>query len=302
MCQKCYGLDMGRNRLVNLGEAVGIVAAQAIGEPGTQLTMRTFHQGGIAAVGGDITMGLPRVEEIFERRIPKSPAIINQADGEVMKVEITEKEKKIVVLPDVPVSSSKKNKEIEYSASIKRMPLVKVGDKVKKGQLLTDGSANIADVFKYAGKNTAQEYIISEILKIYELQGASISPKHIEVIIRQMFSRMRIKEPGDTLFTTNQVVEASEFLEKNEEIEKGNGIQAKAESLVFGISEVSLTTKSWMSAASFQHTTRILIDASVGGRVDNLRGLKENVIIGRLIPAGTGFRQGNKPEENEEEK
>ena len=301
MCQKCYGLDMGRNRLVNLGEAVGIVAAQAIGEPGTQLTMRTFHQGGIAAIGGDITMGLPRVEEIFERRIPKSPAIINQIDGEVMKVEITDKEKKITVLPDAGLSASKKNKEIEYSASIKRMPLVKVGDKVKKGQLLTDGSANIAEMFKYAGKNTAQEYIISEVLKIYELQGASISPKHIEVIIRQMFSRMRIKEPGDTLFTTNQVVEASEFLEKNENLEKENGIQAKAEALVFGISEVSLTTKSWMSAASFQHTTRILIDASVGGRVDNLRGLKENVIIGRLIPVGTGFKQNNKSKEDDKE-
>ena len=303
ICQKCYGIDLGRNRLVGLGEAVGIVAAQAIGEPGTQLTMRTFHQGGIAAIGGDITMGLPRVEEIFERRIPKSPAIISQTDGEVMKVEITDKEKKIVVLPDAEtVSSTKKNKEVEYSVSTKRMLLVKVGEKVKKGQFLTDGSADISEVFKYSGKNAAQEYIISEVLKIYELQGASISPKHIEVIIRQMFSRMRIKEPGDTLFTTNEIVETPEFLEKNELIEKENGIPAKADPLVFGISEVSLTTRSWMSSASFQHTTRILIDSAVAGRVDPLRGLKENVIIGRLIPVGTGFKGGKAKEEEEKEK
>ena len=299
ICRKCYGLDLGRNKLVNLGEAVGIVAAQAIGEPGTQLTMRTFHQGGIAAVGGDITMGLPRVEEIFERRIPKSPAMISQTDGEVIKIEITDKDKKIIVLPDVGTSKSKKNSEIAYSASIKRMPYVKVGDRVKKGQLLTDGSANISEVFKYAGKNVAQEYIISEVLKIYEMQGASISPKHIEVIIRQMFSRKRIKEAGDTYFTPNAVVERVVFLKENERVEKENGIPAKAESLVLGISEVSLTTKSWLSAASFQHTTRILIDAAVEGRVDTLRGLKENVIIGRLIPAGTGFRSDTK---NEEEK
>ncbi|MCK5027272.1 MAG: DNA-directed RNA polymerase subunit beta', partial [Candidatus Pacebacteria bacterium] len=291
ICQQCYGTDLGRNELVKIGGAVGIVAAQAIGEPGTQLTMRTFHQGGIAAVGGDITMGLPRVEEIFERRIPKSPAIISKADGEIMEVEVTDKDKKIVMLPDVAVSKSKKEKTIEYSASIKRMPLVKAGDKVKKGQLLTDGSANIAEIFKYAGKEAAQEYVISEALKIYELQGASISPKHVEVIIRQMFSRVRIKDAGDTNFTVNNVVEKRIFDEANEQVEAENGIVATGESLVLGISEVSLTTKSWLSAASFQHTTRILIDAAVEGRVDELRGLKENVIIGRLIPAGTGIEK-----------
>ena len=291
ICQQCYGTDLGRNELVKIGGAVGIVAAQAIGEPGTQLTMRTFHQGGIAAVGGDITMGLPRVEEIFERRIPKSPAIISKADGEIMEVEVTDKDKKIIMLPDVAVSKSKKEKTIEYSASIKRMPLVKAGDKVKKGQLLTDGSANIAEIFKYAGKEAAQEYVISEALKIYELQGASISPKHVEVIIRQMFSRVRIKDAGDTNFTVNNVVEKRIFDEANEQVEAENGIVATGESLVLGISEVSLTTKSWLSAASFQHTTRILIDAAVEGRVDELRGLKENVIIGRLIPAGTGIEK-----------
>jgi DNA-directed RNA polymerase subunit beta' len=294
VCQKCYGLDLGRNELVKLGEAVGIVAAQAIGEPGTQLTMRTFHQGGIAAVGGDITMGLPRVEEIFERRLPKSPAVVCSVDGEVMEVKVSDKEKRIIVLPDAGASKSKKEKQVEYSASIKRMPYVKAGDKVKKGQLLTDGSADIAEVFKYGGRDAAQEYVISEVLKIYELQGASISPKHIEVIIRQMFSRTRIKDAGDTNFTVNNVVENIAFAAENERVEAMNGIPAKGDSLVLGISEVSLTTSSWLSAASFQHTTRILIDAAVGGRVDNLRGLKENVIIGRLIPAGTGFGKGGR--------
>lgn len=298
ICQKCYGLDMGRNKIIKLGEAVGIVAAQAIGEPGTQLTMRTFHQGGVAAVGGDITQGLPRVEEIFERRLPKSPAVVSSVDGEVMDVKITEKDKKITVLPDASSSKSKKGKEIEYSASVKRMVLVRPGDKIKKGQLLTDGSADISEVFKYGGRSAAQEYVISEALKIYELQGASISPKHVEVIIRQMFSRVRIKEAGDTQFTINNVVEGRIFLEENERVEKENGIQAKGDPLVLGISEVSLTTNSWLSAASFQHTTRILIDAAVAGRVDEMRGLKENVIIGRLIPAGTGFTdRGTEAEE-----
>lgn len=291
ICQKCYGLDMGRNEQVKLGEAVGIVAAQAIGEPGTQLTMRTFHQGGIAAVGGDITMGLPRVEEIFERRLPKSPAIVSKCDGEVMEVQITDKEKKIIVLPDAGASKSKKEKQVEYSASIKRMPFVKAGDKVKKGQLLTDGSADIAEVFKYGGKEAAQDYVISEVLKIYELQGASISPKHIEVIIRQMFSRTKVKDGGETKFTVGNIVETMLFNDENKRVEKENKMEAKGDSMVMGISEVSLTTSSWLSAASFQHTTRILIDAAVAGRVDDLRGLKENVIIGRLIPAGTGFAQ-----------
>jgi DNA-directed RNA polymerase subunit beta' len=155
--------------------------------------------------------------------------------------------------------------------------------------LLTDGSANIAEIFKYAGKEAAQEYIISEVLKIYELQGASISPKHVEVIIRQMFSRVLIKDAGDTAFTVDDIVEGIMFIEENERVEEGNGILAKGEVLVRGISEVSLTTESWLSASSFQHTTRILINAAVEGRVDTLHGLKENVIIGRLIPAGTGF-------------
>jgi len=291
ICQKCYGLDLGRDILVQQGEAVGVIAAQAIGEPGTQLTMRTFHSGGIAAVGGDITMGLPRVEEIFERRLPKSPAIVSKTDGEVVDIQITDKEKKIIVLPNEGPSKSKKEKQIEYSASIKRMPLVRVGEKVVKGQLLTDGSADISEIFKFAGKDAAEDYIINETLKIYDLQGASISPKHAEVIVRQMFSRTRVREVGDSNFTIGNLVENAVFGEEVERIEKENGIAPKGESMVMGISEVSLSTESWLSAASFQHTTRILIDAAVQGRVDSLRGLKENVIIGRLIPAGTGYQK-----------
>ena len=301
ICQKCYGLDLGRDILVQKGEAVGIMAAQAIGESGTQLTMRTFHAGGIAAVGGDITMGLPRVEEIFERRLPKSPALVSKTDGEVIEIQITDKEKKIIVLPDTGPSKVKKEKQIEYSASIKRMPLVRVGEKVVRGQLLTDGSADISEIFKYAGKDAAEDYIINETLKIYDLQGASISPKHAEVIVRQMFSRTRVREVGDSNFTIGNVVENAVFEEETRRIESENGLLPKGDSVVMGISEVSLSTESWLSAASFQHTTRILIDAAVQGRVDSLRGLKENVIIGRLIPAGTGYQKEEADDVEEEE-
>ena len=286
ICQLCYGLDLGRNHLVKLGEAVGIIAAQAIGEPGTQLTLRTFHAGGVATV--DIVAGLPRVEEIFERRMPKSAAVIAHADGEVIEIQTQEKEKLIKVLNDSKVDG--KANEAEYLAPFNRTPIVKVGDKVKKGEPMTDGSADITEIFKHGSKEQAEEYIIKEINKVYELQGASISRKHIEIIIRQMFSRRRIKDAGDTPFSPGEIVENIEWIEENEQIKKEGGKEAKAEIAVLGITEVSLTTKSWLSAASFQNTNRVLINNAVRGGVDELRGLKENVIIGRLIPAGTGFR------------
>jgi len=310
LCQMCYGLDLGRNHLVDLGEAVGIIAAQAIGEPGTQLTLRTFHAGGVA--GTDITTGLPRVEEIFERRIPKNPAVISQTDGEVVEVNIKdEKEKIIKVLSDLPDGppagraskadlKDKKKNEIEYIASFHRIPIVKVGDKVKKGELLTDGSANIAEIFKYGDKELVEEYIIREINKVYELQSASISRKHTEIIVRQMFSRRKIKDAGETNFSIGDIVENTAFLEENIRIAKENGKEAKAETVVLGITEVSLRTKSWLSAASFQNTNRVLIENAVKGGVDSLRGLKENVIIGRLIPAGTGFKSNKIIPETEE--
>jgi len=294
LCQQCYGLDLGRSHLVKLGEAVGIIAAQAIGEPGTQLTLRTFHAGGVA--GTDITTGLPRVEEIFERRIPKNPAIVSQTDGEVIEVKVKEgKETFIKVLSDSK-SDGKKN-EIEYTATFRRIPIVKAGDRVKKGELLTDGSADIAEIFKFGGKEMAEEYIIREINKVYELQSASISRKHTEIIVRQMFSRRRIKDAGETNFSIGDVVENSALIEENVRVAKLGAKEAKAETIALGITEVSLRTKSWLSAASFQNTNRVLIENAVKGGIDNLRGLKENVIIGRLIPAGTGFKNRNEKAE-----
>ncbi len=288
ICQKCYGLDIGRNELVKVGEAVGVIAAQAIGEPGTQLTMRTFHAGGVASAGGDITQGLPRVEEIFEKREPKSLAVISHTGGVVTEVSRNEKELKIIVLPNEG-EGKKKGEAIEYETSYARSPFVKIGDTVTKGQFLSDGSADIAEVFQYAGKDRAENYIITEVLKIYELQGASISRKHIEVIIRQMFSRRKVKDAGDTKFSMNEIIENGELDLENARIALAGGEKAKAEIVVLGISEVALTTKSFLSAASFENTTRILINTSLRGGVDTLRGLKENVIIGNLIPAGTGF-------------
>ncbi|MFA6392825.1 MAG: DNA-directed RNA polymerase subunit beta' [Candidatus Paceibacterota bacterium] len=301
ICRICYGLDLGRNTMIELGQAVGIIAAQAIGEPGTQLTLRTFHAGGVATV--DITTGLPRVEEIFERRIPKNPAIISQTDGEVIDITDNGKEKTIKVLSDSK-ADGKKN-EMEYTVAFRRQPAVKVGMHVKKGELLTDGSADINEVVKYGGKEMAEEYIVDEINKVYDLQSASISRKHIEIIIRQMFSRKRIKDAGDTTFSPGEIVENIELIEENNRLkEEGGGIEATAGTIVLGITEVSLTTKSWLSAASFQNTNRVLINNAIRGGVDNLRGLKENVIIGGLIPAGTGFgvekAQKEKEEVNEE--
>ena len=290
ICQKCYGLDMGRNEHVKLGEAVGIVAAQAIGEPGTQLTMRTFHAGGVSGV--DITQGLPRVEEIFERRMPKNPAIIAHEAGEVMGIRDEGKEKVIVIIADDEVASkgNKSGKQVEYSVPFRRQTIVKAGDRIKRGQMLTDGSCDIEELFNYAGKEVAEEYIVAEINKVYELQGAAISRKHVEVIIKQMFGRIKITSPGDTTFTQSDVVEISAFRAENTRVAKSGGTESKGKHLVYGITDVALSTSSWLSSASFQNTTRVLITASTRGQLDRLRGLKENVIIGRLIPAGTGIR------------
>ena len=288
LCQKCYGLDLARNRLIELGEAVGIIAAQAIGEPGTQLTMRTFHLGGVA--GEDITMGLPRVDEIFERRIPKNPAVVNRLDGEVTEVKSDGEQKIITVLSDLGVKKSKKDESLEYVVPFGRMCVVAVGGKVVAGQLLTDGSADIREIFKYGGQEPAQAYIISEINHIYDLQGASIARKHAEVIVRQMFSRKKIKTAGDTAFVVGEVVEVTALADENDRITALGGEPAVGEMVALGISEVATNTQSFLSAASFQNTTRILIRSALRGSRDELRGLKENVIIGRLIPVGTGFR------------
>jgi DNA-directed RNA polymerase subunit beta' len=289
VCSKCYGLDLGKNTLVALGEAVGTIAAQAIGEPGTQLTMRTFHAGGAASQGGDITSGLPRVEEVFEKRRPKNPAVVATVSGVVTGMKDLGKEKMIYVIPEIEDKGKGKATEVEYTFPYRRTTMVKVGDKVKKGQLLTDGSADIGEVFEYGGEERAKDYVITEVGKIYELQGETVSRKHIELIVKQMFSRRRIVEGGETNLTEGMIVDDVQFAEENEEAKKNGGTPATSEKMVMGITETSLSRKSFLSAASFQHTTRVLIANAVRGATDDLSGLMENVIIGRLVPAGSGF-------------
>ena len=297
LCQKCYGWDLGKNQLIKLGEAVGIVAAQSIGEPGTQLTMRTFHTGGVAG-GGDITMGLPRVQEIFEARIPGGKAEISQVDGKVLEIT-PDRIIRIKVKSEKPLKrgkikskgKDKKEEIVEYKIPEKTAIWVEPGQEVKKGQQLCEGSLELKELFKLVGEEETKRYIIKEIQKIYVSQGAVIQDKHIEVICRQMFSRIRIKDPGDSFFSIGEIVERTKFLEENIRQKSEKKKPAKGISILLGISRVSLTTDSFLSAASFQETSRVLIRASLEGKEDKLRGLKENVLIGKLIPAGTGFRK-----------
>ncbi|MFA6278640.1 MAG: DNA-directed RNA polymerase subunit beta' [Candidatus Paceibacterota bacterium] len=293
ICQTCYGMDLTTQDVVDLGEAVGTIAAQAIGEPGTQLTMRTFHAGGVASVGGDITSGLPRVEEVFEKRSPKNPAVISKSEGIVMEIKDEGREKVIVVAP-VAGQGKKDGSAYEYLAPYPRVALVKEGDTVVRGQILTDGSADLDDLFEYAGRAMVQEYIIAEASKIYELQGAHVSRKHLEVVVKQMFSRVKISDAGDTDYSVGDVVEDWEFAKAIAEMDAANKIAPQAKEIVLGIKESALSRRSFLSAASFEQTTKILINAALRGSVDRLRGLKENVILGRLIPAGTGFSGSKK--------
>ncbi len=293
ICAACYGMDLTSQEMVDLGEAVGTVAAQAIGEPGTQLTMRTFHAGGTASVGGDITQGLPRVEEVFEKRSPKNPAIVSKFDGIVTDIKESRHEKVIVVTPEKG-QGKKDGSATEYTAPFPRQALVKVGDTVVKGQLLTDGSADLDDLFEHAGRAAVQEYIIAETSKIYELQGASVSRKHLEVIVKQMFSRAKVTDTGDSEWSVGDVVEHWEFEEEVKLMEAEGKVPPKVREMVLGIKESALSRRSFLSAASFEQTTKILINASLKGSVDHLRGLKENVILGRLIPSGTGFKESKK--------
>ena len=293
ICQTCYGMDLTTQELVDVGEAVGTVAAQAIGEPGTQLTLRTFHTGGVASIGGDITSGLPRVEEVFEKRSPKNPAVISKTDGLIAEIKDVGHEKVIVVAP-LAGQGKKDGSMFEYLAPYPRVALVKEGESVVKGQILTDGSADLDDLFDFAGRAIAQEYIISEVSKIYELQGAHVSRKHLEVVVKQMFSRVKIADAGDTDFSVGDVVEDWEFAKIVKEMKDENKIEPKAREIVLGIKESALSRRSFLSAASFEQTAKILIGASLRGSVDRLRGLKENIILGRLIPSGTGFAGSKK--------
>jgi DNA-directed RNA polymerase subunit beta' len=288
VCQSCYGIDLGRNELVKIGEAVGIVTAQAIGEPATQLTMRTFHQGGSAGAA-DVTKGLPRVEEVFEARNPKTPAIMSTVNGVVVDVVETAGEIRIKIKAEdaKAVKSKAEIKEI-VADPIVDIVIVKVGDIVTIGQPLTEGHLDLEKLYKQAGIETLTKYIIQQILEIYNSQGAGIAIKHVEMIVRQMTSRYMVTEPGKSIYLKGQTITRDQLLEANNLIEvKEDKIQV--DPLLQGITKVALNTESFLSAASFQNTTKVLIEAALFGKEDHLRGLKENVIIGRLIPAGTGF-------------
>ena len=354
VCQKCYGYDLSYNKLSKLGAAVGIIAAQSIGEPGTQLTMRTFHTGGVA--GKDITQGLPRVEELFEARIPKRKAIMTEVAGiveieksersltqsgtgkqmldvtpgqRVIKIQFSGFEEKVFLLGRGPkfavadgahvkkgeimatksdgqvvkadiagtVKLAKTSLSITHEATKVReylIPLgytlfVKDGDEVKAGDVLTDGHLDLQALFKFQGKDAVQKYLSKEIQFIYSSQGQKLNNKHIEIIVKQMFSRVRVLDPGDTDLLPGEIVEKSSLYDEQEKAEIAGGKLAQFEELFLGITKVSLSTESWLSSASFQETAKVLINASMTGKVDHLAGLKENVIIGRLIPAGTGF-------------
>jgi len=283
ICQACYGSDLTTHKLVKLGEAVGIVAAQSIGEPGTQLTMRTFHTGGVAGVG-DITLGLPRVEELFELRDPKREAMVFEETGRVK--DIVEREKGLSVIIETD-----KKKRREYKIPVKTGLLVKKGDTVFPGEPIFEGEIDVKKLFKIAGKRAVQKYLLKEIQRIYAGEGVAIHDKHIETIIHQMFSRVKITDPGDSNFSPGEVVSKLRFFEENKKLREKGKKEAKARVMLLGLTKVALTTDSFLSAASFQETSRVLIKAAIEGSEDKLRGLKENVIIGKLIPAGTGFRR-----------
>ncbi len=297
VCQQCYGIDLTTNKLVDIGEAVGTVAAQAIGEPGTQLTMNTKHAGGAASQGGDVTQGLPRVEEVFEKRQPKIPAVVAKHTGVISEIRREGNGRVIVMAPDMNAPGAPKKKDnVEYEVSPRRVVTVGKGDTVQAGQLMTDGSAHLPELFKFGGVEPTQDYIISEINKIYELQGVTIARKHIELIVKQMMSRVKITLAGDSHFTPGEIVEEWIYVDTNNKLKDAGKEGAKGEKLITGITESSLSRKSFLSAASFQNTTRVLINAAVKGSEDSLAGLMENVIIGRLIPAGTGFAGSEKQE------
>jgi DNA-directed RNA polymerase subunit beta' len=338
VCAMCYGYDLGFNKMVEMGAAVGIVAAQAIGEPGTQLTMRTFHTGGVA--GLDITQGLPRVEELLEAREPKGQAYLSEINGVVALVKQSSKESVIrieaqdISKDEYPLDVQKlqikdgetvnagdpmfvnqqgdtvkannagivkveNNKLVviresenfrEYTAPAGLGVIVKEGDLVSVGQSLTEGNLNLTQVFALRGIEACQDYMIKDVQEIYSSQGQNVNEKHIEIIVRQMFSKVRITEAGNTDLLSGDLIDKSRLAMENARVQETGGTPAKSEQLLMGITKASLSTESFLAAASFQETTRVLIDAAINSKTDYLRGLKENVIIGKLIPAGTGYQ------------
>ena len=288
VCAKCYGMNLATQQPVGPGEAVGIIAAQSIGEPGTQLTMRTFHTGGVASAE-DITQGLPRVEELFEGRKPKHVAIINEIDGKVTFQEI-KKNRHVVVTNDETGDSR------SYLIPFGSRLTVKEGEYIKRGKRITEGSVNPHDVLAISGTQDVQDYLIQEVQRVYRMQGVDINDKHIEIIVRQMLRKVRVDDAGDTGLLVSSLADKNEVLSANEEIRAriANGETELREAtytpILLGITKASLATDSFLSAASFQETTRVLTDAAIKGKVDHLIGLKENVIIGKLVPAGTGMK------------
>jgi DNA-directed RNA polymerase subunit beta' len=282
ICARCYGNSLATGKLVDVGEAVGIVAAQSIGEPGTQLTMRTFHTGGVA--GEDITHGLPRVVELFEARVPKGVAPITDVAGRI-RIEDGDKSRTIVVVPDDG------SEEREYTVSKRSRPTVVDGGHVDVGDQLTMGAKDPKEVLRIQGMREVQIHLTAEVQEVYRSQGVSIHDKHIEVIVRQMLRRVTILEGNDSGLLPGEVVERTAFEEANRRVVQEGGRPASARPELMGITKASLATESWLSAASFQETTRVLTEAAINAKSDPLRGLKENVILGKLIPAGTGLQR-----------
>ena len=271
VCAKCYGANMATGQAVQVGEAVGIIAAQSIGEPGTQLTMRTFHTGGVA--GTDITQGLPRVEEIFEARKPKGLAIITKKKREIIVTNNETGESKAYLIP--------------YGSRIKVMD----GAVLEAGDELTEGSVNPHDILKIKGVRAVQDYMLREVQRVYRLQGVEINDKHIELIVRQMLQKVRVETNGDSDMLPGTLVDTLDFEDTNELLESEGKEMAEGKQVLLGITKASLATNSFLSAASFQETTKVLTEAAIKGKVDPLIGMKENVIIGKLIPAGTGMKR-----------
>ena len=282
VCKKCYGINLATGEAVEVGEAVGIIAAQSIGEPGTQLTMRTFHTGGVA--GDDITQGLPRIQEIFESRNPKGQAVISQIKGIVTDIdEIREGQKEMTIKGDVETR--------KYLAPYNGRLKVEVGDEIERGQALTEGSIDPKELIVVKDVSTVQEYLLKEVQKVYRMQGVEIGDKHVEVMVRQMMRKVRVIEAGDTDLLPGSLLDIHQFADANGKVLKANKLPATARPVILGITKASLETESFLSAASFQETTRVLTDAAIKGKTDDLLGLKENVIIGKLIPAGTGMQR-----------
>ncbi|MEG0915138.1 MAG: DNA-directed RNA polymerase subunit beta', partial [Christensenellaceae bacterium] len=281
VCAKCYGANMATGNPVDIGEAVGVIAAQSIGEPGTQLTMRTFHTGGVA--GGDITQGLPRVEELFEARKPRGLAVISEIAGTVT-INDTHKKREITVANE---TGEAKTYLIPYGSRV----TVVDGQSIVAGDELTEGSINPNDILKIKGVKGVQEYLLREVQIVYRSQGVEISDKHIEVIVRQMLKKCKIDDSGDATMLPGELVDIFRFDKENEQLIKDGHEPATASRVLLGITKASLSTNSFLSAASFQETTRVLTEAAIKGKIDPLLGLKENIIIGKLIPAGTGMKR-----------